>query len=272
MPAGQTLLFPDPQPLVERLGREFFRALPMGSGVYLMRGADDTVLYVGKAKNLRKRLGSYRVANPERMPRRHLRLLRAVVRIELEECADESAALLREAELLRALKPRFNRAGTWRPPARFLVWRSEADRLEVAVTETPAAGWKTHGPLGSGAVGLQAVLTRLLWVAVHPERGVVGLPMGWARGRIAGSTVIDCGGRLEEAVAAMESLFAGQADGFGDWVLAKASLGLTAFEQAAVAADMESLVDFPSIRGRRNSAGPAAGGRVFSPHELKHRS
>ena len=43
-----------------------------------MRDVTDTVLCVGKAKNLRKRLGSYRVANPDRMPRRHLRLLRAL--------------------------------------------------------------------------------------------------------------------------------------------------------------------------------------------------
>src|SRR5690242_6610552 len=109
--AQQLLLLPDPQPLVERLGREFFRSLPDGPGVYLMRDATDAVLYVGKAKNLRKRLCSYRVANPDRMPRRHLRLLRAVARIELRPTLDEASALSCEAVLLRALKPRFNRAG-----------------------------------------------------------------------------------------------------------------------------------------------------------------
>jgi excinuclease ABC subunit C len=108
---SQMLLLPDPQPLVDRLGREFFRQAPESPGVYLMRDAANAVLYVGKAKNLRKRLGSYRVANPERLPRRHLRLLRAVVRIDLEECPNEPSALAREAELLRDLRPRFNRAG-----------------------------------------------------------------------------------------------------------------------------------------------------------------
>src|ERR1041385_6985688 len=116
----QMLLFPDPRPLVDRLGPQFFRDAPQCPGVYLMRDATDSVLYVGKAKNLRRRLGSYRVANPDRMPRRHLRLLRAVTRIELRPCPDEASALRCEAELLRDLKPRFNRAGTWFGPPRFL--------------------------------------------------------------------------------------------------------------------------------------------------------
>jgi hypothetical protein len=91
-------LFPDPQPLVERLGRDFFRQLPESPGVYLMCDGAGVVLYVGKAKNLRKRLNGYRVANSDRMARRHLRLLRAVARIELQACADERAALMTEAD------------------------------------------------------------------------------------------------------------------------------------------------------------------------------
>src|SRR5258707_8460303 len=119
----QILLFPDPRPLVERLGKQFFQQAPQCPGVYLMRDPTDSVLYVGKAKNLRKRLASYRVANPDRMPRRHLRLLRAVARIELQECADESSALARESELLRTMRPKFNRAGTWPGRPRFVGGR-----------------------------------------------------------------------------------------------------------------------------------------------------
>src|SRR2546422_599219 len=137
----QMLLFPDPRPLVERLGREFFRQAPERPGVYLMRDAANTVLYVGKARNLRKRLASYRVANPDRLPRRHLRLLRAVARIELEECADESRALGRESELLRSLRPRFNRAGTWPGSPRFLAWRVTPEGLDLAVAPNIEPAW-----------------------------------------------------------------------------------------------------------------------------------
>jgi len=111
MATGQLWLFPPPKPLVERFGAEFFRTIPTAPGVYLMCGAGEGVLYVGKARNLRKRLSSYRVANPERMPRRIIRLLFQVRRIEWDICLSESVANAREEALILNLSPRFNRAG-----------------------------------------------------------------------------------------------------------------------------------------------------------------
>ena len=169
MPTSQPLSFADPRPLVERLGQDFFRQLTERPGVYLMRDMQENVLYVGKAKNLKKRLNSYRVANPDRLARRHLRLLRAVARIELQECADEAAALAKEAELLLALRPKFNRAGTWPATPRFLAWQWHETRLALAISETPAAGWQAFGPFGSGIVHLRAALLRLLWFALNPS-------------------------------------------------------------------------------------------------------
>ena len=111
MATGQLWLLPPPKPLVERLGTDFFRAVPARPGVYLMCGPNEGVLYVGKALNFRKRLASYRVANPERLPRRIIRLLHAVRRIEWDVCPDEAAARQREELLICVLQPRFNRAG-----------------------------------------------------------------------------------------------------------------------------------------------------------------
>jgi excinuclease UvrABC nuclease subunit len=114
MATGQLWLFPPPRPLVERLGEDFFRQLPCRPGVYLMCGPHEGVLYVGKARNLRRRLASYRVANPERMPRRIIRLLHQVTRIEFDECPNEQTAKWREEMLISILTPRFNRVGTSR--------------------------------------------------------------------------------------------------------------------------------------------------------------
>ena len=111
MATGQLWLFAPPKPLVDRLGEDFFRTLPQGPAVYLMCGSKEGVLYVGKARNLRKRLASYRVANPERLPRRIIRLLHQVTRIEWDECPSEEAARNREELLICVLCPKFNAAG-----------------------------------------------------------------------------------------------------------------------------------------------------------------
>jgi len=178
----QQRFWPDPQPLVERLGRDFFRTLPERPGVYFMRGAGGTVLYVGKAKNLRQRLGSYRAASPERRPRRILRLLNQVESILWEEAPDEEAALRRESELLVSLKPRFNRAGVWPGPKRFLLWRAESDGLALVVADQPETGWACVGPFGAQVVQLHRVLVRLVWTTLQPAAGLAGMPSGWFRG------------------------------------------------------------------------------------------
>lgn len=255
----QQRFWPDAQPLVERLGRDFFRNLPERPGVYLMRGVSEAVLYVGKAKNLRKRLGSYRVANPERMPRRHLRLLRDVVRIELQECDDERAALAREAELLRTLKPRFNRAGTWPGKPRFLAWKTNEDAIEFAITESPPEGWDHCGPMGAGAFPLCALLARLLWLAMNPAGSVEQLPEGWAVGRTVAHVRVrnvgDDPSVLHEASASLTGLLAGEADEFCQWIENRRSPIGTSFERAWLEAEFESLREWfkPSLKRARQT-------------------
>jgi predicted GIY-YIG superfamily endonuclease len=254
----QLLLFPDARPLVDRLGRDFFRSLPESPGVYLMRDAADVVLYVGKAKNLRRRLGSYRVANPERMPRRHLRMLGAVARIEFHQCPDETAALARESELLRSIRPKFNRAGTWPAKPRYVVWRCAGEHLELAVTENPEAEWEAFGPTGRAALLLRSALARLLWNAVHPAAGPSQMPCGWAEGRFEGVTRVNMGNLTNEAADLLRSFFAepGHAtDGVGtstaasqatlvEWLRTRMQAHVHPFNRAAIEAELEWLSEF----------------------------
>ena len=97
------------------------------------------VLYVGKARNLRKRLLSYRVANPERFPRRMIRLLHRVTRIEWDECPSEAAARHREEELICVLMPKFNAAGkAWPLDGRArVIWKRRLEKIsrQTAVLE-----------------------------------------------------------------------------------------------------------------------------------------
>jgi len=247
--ATQQVLFPDPQPLVERFGSEFFRQLPECPGVYLMRDASDAILYVGKARNLRKRLRSYRVANPDRTPRRHLRLLRAVARIELQECPDESTALARESELLRTVRPRFNRAGTWPARPRFLAWRCAGEQLQLTILEAAEADWRLHGPLGGGAFVLRAVLARVLWLALHPLFGFSRLPVGWFHGELNPEIAIHCGPAIECVVFNLKRLLSGQTTEFCEWIRTQLPADLHPFENAAVTADLEMIADgFPLLQ------------------------
>src|ERR1043165_7366323 len=147
MPSGQQFLFAPEKPLVKKLGKKFFRKIPKHAGVYKMRNAQDEIVYVGKAKDLRQRLSSYRVANPERLGRRHLRLLQQVTRIEFDLCPNESSALKHEAKLIREIKPRFNRAGVWQGKAQFLCWRFVEEHVEFSVQEAPLMGWERFGSL-----------------------------------------------------------------------------------------------------------------------------
>ena len=248
MPPRQELLFPDPRPLVERLGRDFFRQLPEQPGVYLMRDQAETVLYVGKARNLRRRLNSYRVANPDRLLRRHLRLLGSVARIELECCMDEAAALARESQLLRALRPRFNRAGTWPVALRFLSWRREGGDVELGVVEDVADGWQHSRPLGAGAAHLRAVLFRLLWLSVHSQLSASQLPPGWCQGRLTGITRVQCGALAEEATAFVENALAGRVDACCEWVQTRRPSDSPPFEQAFLAQDLEALTKMVPLR------------------------
>jgi predicted GIY-YIG superfamily endonuclease len=263
VPTSQTLLFADPRPLVERLGQDFFRQLSERPGVYLMRDAQENILYVGKAKNLKKRLNSYRVANPDRMARRHLRLLRAVVRIELQECADEAAALAKEAELLLSLKPKFNRAGTWPATPRFLVWQTDGTRLALAISEAPDEGWQAFGPFGSGIIQLRAALVRLLWFALNPESGSTAMPAGWVHGRLGEIATVSEAQRREPDARRVETvlkeLFAGDHDGFVAWVGEQTKPLTHAHDLAMRDADLETVMQFMQAKARRT--------RPFTTHE-----
>lgn len=247
----QLLLLPDPRPLDQQLGPAFFREAPRSPGVYLMRDASGRILYVGKAKDLRQRLNNYRVANPDRMARRHLRLVRNVARIELQLCETEAHALQHEAHLIRTLRPKFNRAGTWPGKPRFLVWQTAGHTLQLSVMETPPPAWRRFGPLGANASYLHQIISRLLWLAANPTRAINELPAGWIRGDFMDTTTITCPEDLPAIVTALESLFWSEPATFIAWLEMKLIARTNLFERNAIAAELAELSEFAAKLTRR---------------------
>ncbi|WP_416796107.1 excinuclease ABC subunit UvrC [Ciceribacter azotifigens] len=85
---------------------EFVKKLPNSPGVYRMMNADGDVLYVGKARSLKKRVGNY--AQGRVHSNRIARMVRETAHMEFVTTRTEVEALLLEANLIKRLRPRFN--------------------------------------------------------------------------------------------------------------------------------------------------------------------
>ena len=86
--------------------RSHWTHAPIGPGVYRMIGADGEVLYVGKAKSVRRRIASYmRGAGHNGRIARMIALTASMVFVSTET---ETEALLLETNYIKQMKPRFN--------------------------------------------------------------------------------------------------------------------------------------------------------------------
>ena len=89
--------------------RTMLADVPKAPGVYLFRDMTDRVVYVGKAKNLRDRVGSY-FSQPLGYTRKMDGLIESLKRIETVVVGSEIEALLLESQLIRRYQPRYNTA------------------------------------------------------------------------------------------------------------------------------------------------------------------
>ncbi len=85
--------------------RDKIAKIPEAPGVYLMKDAGGKIIYVGKAKSLKKRLLTYLARD---LSTKTLIQMRSVTDIEVRLCPTESLALLLEAALIHKHKPKYN--------------------------------------------------------------------------------------------------------------------------------------------------------------------
>lgn len=86
--------------------KRYLKTLSTAPGVYRMIDKDGTVLYVGKARNLKNRVASY--TRLKGQSNRIARMIRATVEMEFVITGTESEALLLEATYIKKMRPRYN--------------------------------------------------------------------------------------------------------------------------------------------------------------------
>ena len=94
---------------VTHIRENVLSTLPESPGVYFMKDSRRRTIYIGKALNLRSRVRSY-FTSIEGHPGRIRKMVRSVRNVEWQETSSELEALLLESQLIKKLKPTYNRA------------------------------------------------------------------------------------------------------------------------------------------------------------------
>lgn len=177
-----------------KFGKTWFESLPSSPGVYRYYCGEGHLIYVGKAKNLRRRLGQYRNAKRRKAHRKMRGILAEAARIEFDACNSDLEALLLEAKWIQERRPKWNVTGAFSFMYPMLgVRRDESGTYLCLVSrESDAPGFSLHGAFRSRSMTDQtfsALVTLLRRIApALPSRrlgrygrqeGFKNLPAGW---------------------------------------------------------------------------------------------
>ncbi len=201
----------DTKPFDRKFGADLIAGLPRSPAVYLFTDREGVVIYVGKAKDIRRRLSAYRNATRRKAHRKMRRLVREAGKLEVRPVSSEKKALALENQLIRTLEPRHNIQGAYwflypaigvvRTPQRTMFC------FTTRVDEFEPLGFRWYGVFRSRLRAKEAfdTLTDLLVLLGHRERvASLGAP------RIRGSRVVGVRQLDARIVAATEQFLSGK--------------------------------------------------------------
>ncbi len=144
--------------------REKIKGFPRGPGLYFMKGPADKVLYIGKANNLRSRVASYFQPGGDLTTSRGPKIaemLSKVKTVDFLESPNEVDAVLKEARLVKDIRPPYNTDLVDDKTFPYLEITSREDFPGVYITRKPRPhGSRLFGPF-AGAKDLRGVLVVL---------------------------------------------------------------------------------------------------------------
>jgi DNA polymerase-3 subunit epsilon len=126
----------DGRPFFSPLPRAQVEALPEVPGIYRFYDAADRLLYIGRARNLRRRVASY-LSNASGHSPKTLDLIRHVHRVHAEPAANELEAALAEASAIRAEKPPYNKLGKHLPQLAYIRLGNEKPFPRLSIVRRP---------------------------------------------------------------------------------------------------------------------------------------
>jgi len=169
--------------------------LPDRPGVYLFLDGARVVLYVGKAVSLRKRVATY-FRPSKNLPPRVARMTRHIADLQVRETSSETEALLLEAQLIKAHRPKYNVALRDDKSYPMLkITRETFPRLQVVRRRQPD-GAAYFGPYAD--VGLMHEAVRFLR-RVFPLRTCATFPKSPCLEYHLGQCLAPCVGYIDEA-------------------------------------------------------------------------
>lgn len=155
-----------------QFGADFLAGVPTQPGVYRLYDEAGALLYVGKAANLRRRLGQYRTTGRKRRERKRRALLKSATSIAWDVCESTLAATLMEIRLIQSLRPPRNVTSAFPFLYPFLGIHAGDRETYFCLTTSPAAFpvFDLHGAFRSREVTGEAFfsLLRLLKFVGHP--------------------------------------------------------------------------------------------------------
>lgn len=95
-------------PFEKKFGKNFLKEVVLKPGTYAFIGVDGKILYVGRAKNLRRRLSQYKNTRRLRRHRKMRSIVQEAVKLEWVECPTHLEACIREVKQIQEHRPRFN--------------------------------------------------------------------------------------------------------------------------------------------------------------------